>query len=398
MNENKYNELHMSDVLLSEQQQLNNKNHSSTLIEDESIGESIGDIKVGDSFSTWEDAEIKLNQYAKFAGFSLRRKRVEADKDGVVRRRTFECSFSGKPVSNQVIDITHQRERASKKIMCPWHINLTKPKSSMEIGITSIIGQHNHSMIADAQLYIPKYRRLSDDVIEKINFYVTKGNMGAKQIYPLLVAGFPDQYIHKRDLYNMIQKFKSPLTNRYGDAQNMINKLFELKDQEPGWIIHTRLDPFDNQLVGLFWMSPSQHQCLLRYNDVIQTDNTCRTNWFDMYLTFLVVIDNNTKSRLVAQCLSEDETIKSYEWFFDCFLQATNDNPPDDDQCNYNEGFIEDQLDRPQTTLFSLLEEIQLIDVIEIWELYGLTKSYKHYVILLADGGHLCTCLAIINR
>ncbi|CAB4473727.1 unnamed protein product [Rhizophagus irregularis] len=312
MNENKYNELHMSDVLLSEQQQLNNKNHSSTLIEgtitDESIGESIGDIK--------------------FAGFSLRRKRVEADKDGVVWCGTFECSFSGKSVSNQVIDITHQRERASKKIMCPWHINLTKLKSSMEISITSIIGQHNHSMIADAQLYIPKYCRLSDDVIEKINFYVTKGNMGAKQIYPLLVAGFPDQYIHKRDLYNMIQKFKSSLTNRYRDAQNMINKLFELKDQEPGWIIHTRLDPFDNRLVGLFWMSPSQHQCLLQYNDVIQTDNICRTNWFYMYLTFLVVIDNNTKSRLVAQCLSEDETIESYEWFLDCFLQATNDNPP----------------------------------------------------------------------
>ncbi|EXX64746.1 hypothetical protein RirG_139870 [Rhizophagus irregularis DAOM 197198w] len=198
----------------------------------------------------------------------------------------------------------------------------------MEISITSIIGQHNHSMIADAQLYIPKYRRLSDDVIEKINFYVTKGNMGAKQIYPLLVAGFPDQYIHKRDLYNMIQKFKSPLTNRYGDAQNMINKLFELKDQEPGWIIHTRLDPFDNRLVGVFWMSSSQHQCLLQYNDVIQTDNICQTNWFDMYLTFLVVIDNNTKSRLIAQCLSEDETIESYEWFLDCFLQATNDNPP----------------------------------------------------------------------
>ncbi|PKK58010.1 hypothetical protein RhiirC2_797003 [Rhizophagus irregularis] len=212
---------------------------------DESIGESIGDIKVGDSFSTWDDAEIKLNQYAKFAGFSLRKKRVEADKDGVVRRRTFECSFSGKPVSNQVIDIIHQRERASKKIMCPWHINLTKPKSSIEIGITSIIKQHNHSMIADAQLYIPKYRRLSDNVIEKINFYVTKENMGAKQIYPLLVA-----------------------------------------------------------------------------------DNTCRTNWFDMYLTFLVIIDNNTKSHLVAQCLSEDETIESYEWFLDCFLQATNDNPP----------------------------------------------------------------------
>ena len=47
-----------------------------------------------------------------------------------------------------------------------------------------------------------------------------------------------------------------------------------------------------------------------------------------MYLTLLIVIDNNTKSRLVAQCLSEDETIESYEWFLDCLLQTTNNNPP----------------------------------------------------------------------
>ena len=70
----------------------------------------------------------------------------------------------------------------------------------------------------------------------------------------------------------------------------------------------------------------------------------------------------------------------------------------DDDQCNYSEGFLEDQLDMPQTSLFSLLEGIQLSDIIEIWELFGITKSYKHYIILLIDGGHLCTCLSIINR
>ena len=47
-----------------------------------------------------------------------------------------------------------------------------------------------------------------------------------------------------------------------------------------------------------------------------------------MYLTLLIVVDNNTKSHLVTQCLSEDETIESYEWFFDCLLQTTNNNPP----------------------------------------------------------------------
>ncbi|CAG8767726.1 7561_t:CDS:1, partial [Funneliformis caledonium] len=68
----------------------------------------------------------------------------------------------------------------------------------------------------------------------------------SKQIYPLLVASFPDQYIHKRDLYNAIQRFKTLFTNRHRDAQNMINMLLNLKDQEPGWIIHIRIDPFDN--------------------------------------------------------------------------------------------------------------------------------------------------------
>ncbi|EXX66232.1 hypothetical protein RirG_125810 [Rhizophagus irregularis DAOM 197198w] len=261
MDKDKHNETYVSNILNDQ-------------LEGIMSDESNIDIKVGTSFSTWEDAEIKLNQYAKFAGFSLRRKRVESDNNRIVRRRTFECSFLGKSISNQIIDITHQRQRSSRKIMCPWHINLTMPKSSTEVSITSITGEHNHSMITDIHLHAP-YRKLSNEILERIEFYVNKGNMGSKQIYPLLVASFPDQYIYKRDLYNAIQKFKSPLTNRHGDAQNMINKLFELKDQEPGWIIYTRLDPFDNRLVGLFWMSPNQHQCLLRYNDIVQTDNTC---------------------------------------------------------------------------------------------------------------------------
>ncbi len=117
-----------------------------------------------------------------------------------------------------MIDINHQRQRLSRKIMCPWHINITSPKSSSEIRVTSIIGQYNHPIILDTYLYAPKYYCLSDDIIERIKFYVTKGNMRSKQIYLLLVASFLNQYIHKRDLHNVIQRFKASLTNQHGDA------------------------------------------------------------------------------------------------------------------------------------------------------------------------------------
>ena len=57
-------------------------------------------------------------------------------------------------------------------------------------------------------------------------------------------------------------------------------------------------------------------------------DNTCQTNWFNMYLTMLIIVNNNTKSCFIAQCLSEDETVESYEWFLDCVLHVTNHISP----------------------------------------------------------------------
>ncbi|CAG8833932.1 14095_t:CDS:2, partial [Gigaspora margarita] len=51
----------------------------------------------------------------------------------------------------------------------------------------------------------------------------------------------------------------------------------------------------------------------------------------------------------------------------------------------YNEGFLEDELDRLQATLFYLMDKVQLDDIIEIWKLIGLTRIYKHYMILLVD-------------
>ncbi|CAG8699944.1 6794_t:CDS:1 [Dentiscutata erythropus] len=125
-------------------------------------------------------------------------------------------------------------------------------KLSPEIRVTSLVNQHNHVLLPDTALYDPKCHKLSNEIIEKIKFYVTKGNMGSKQIYPLLVANFPEQFICKKDLYNTIQKFKALYAQCQGDVQHIINKLLMLKDQEPGWIINTRLDPFDNRLVSLF--------------------------------------------------------------------------------------------------------------------------------------------------
>ncbi len=60
-------------------------------------------------------------------------------------------------------------------------------------------------------------------------------------------------------------------------------------------------------------MSLTQIALWLEYHDVILNDNTIKTNHYQMLLSLFLAIDNNIRSRLVAQALVFDETTKSYK-------------------------------------------------------------------------------------
>jgi len=50
-----------------------------------------------------------------------------------------------------------------------------------------------------------------------------------------------------------------------------------------------------------------------KFHDVIIHDNTSKTNQYEMALSLFVVIDNNYKTRIVAQALTKYETQADYE-------------------------------------------------------------------------------------
>jgi hypothetical protein len=74
-------------------------------------------------------------------------------------------------------------------------------------------------------------------------------------------------------------------------------------------------------------MSPDQLKIWHYYNDVILNDNTAKTNWYEIALSFFVVIDNNMKSQIVAQALLDRETKDFYVWVLQCTLEATGIAP-----------------------------------------------------------------------
>lgn len=180
-------------------------------------------------------------------------------------------------------------------------------------------------MDANAQYYAPIYRNIPEDVLKEIQFLTEYGNLTIGAQRRLLKAKFPDESILDRDLANAIQKFKIR-TDENLDASRLLTTLIGRKSHDHQWAVEFELDN-ENRLTRLFWMSPEQIVLWLEYSDVILNDNTAKTNRYQMPLSLFLAVDNNTRSRLVAQALVSDETTESYKWILECTKKATMTEP-----------------------------------------------------------------------
>ncbi|CAB4385824.1 unnamed protein product [Rhizophagus irregularis] len=258
---------------------------------------------------------------------SLSQIRTSKKEQGILRRVAYECTKSGSHNPQITSDPIKRHNAFSSRVLCSWKLNVTCPKKNGVVKINSFNNHHNHSLTPIIHEIAPRFRKLTPKMLEDIEKYVNQGRMDSGSIYPLLRHNYPDQPIHKKDLYNAVYQFCQKNNPGATDASQMLQQLLEWKDDEPLWIVKPRLDPISRKLSSLFWMSPVQRELYSKYNDVVILDTTYNTNRFQMMLCILTVIDNNYKTRIVASAIIEDETLDTYRWIFDTILTETGVYP-----------------------------------------------------------------------
>ena len=72
----------------------------------------------------------------------------------------------------------------------------------------------------------------------------------------------------------------------------------------------------------------SQDYLWPKFHDIIVYDTTSKTNRYEMALSLFVAVDNNYKTRIVAQVLTKYENQADFNWIFQCILQASNNLLP----------------------------------------------------------------------
>ncbi|CAG8786594.1 7039_t:CDS:2 [Dentiscutata erythropus] len=211
---------------------------------------------VGMKFDTWKLTKSHLVEYGKQEGFCLRKQCHVPDlvDNSITCRRTFECFHAHIHEAEKTILMENRRNKESGIIDCSWHINLSFPKIEHRIKINTIVGKHNHPMNPLIVETAPRFRRLTDEMCEKIKFWTVQGKLE----------------------------------------------------------MATQIDPDERRLTVLFWMFLAQIRAYERFHDVIVIDTTSKTNQFDMILFIVMAINNNFRNLIVAAALIEDKTEETF--------------------------------------------------------------------------------------
>ncbi|CAG8695672.1 1636_t:CDS:1, partial [Dentiscutata heterogama] len=123
----------------------------------------------GKKFSNWIICNSFLDKWSKSRGFKIIKDRIFKDSD-IVWRRSYICEHEKKYKSK------FKQKTFTKKILCPWHLNVSYPSNDGEITINIIVNKHNHELSIES-IQFQQNKIFNQDILDDIKFMTKHCNM-----------------------------------------------------------------------------------------------------------------------------------------------------------------------------------------------------------------------------
>ncbi|KAK0579596.1 hypothetical protein LWI29_028430 [Acer saccharum] len=128
-----------------------------------------------------------------------------------------------------------------------------------------------------------------------------------------------------RDTHGLITVRRSASHN--SDADSLISYMTAKSEMDPGFFFRYTILA-DGSMGNLFW-SDTMSRCDYSYfGDVMSFDSTYQTNSCNRPLVILVGVNNHMKTIIFGFGLLVDETVETYSWILQTFLQAMHGKCP----------------------------------------------------------------------
>ncbi|CAB5345802.1 unnamed protein product [Rhizophagus irregularis] len=330
----------------------------------ESLSEQIYqyNLTVGDYFDDWQSVDTFMHQYCLERGFGYQVYRNDKDPNDftIIRRKSFRCSSNGKYESRKVIDQKLHHLRGTIKTNCEWHCNFSFPKTANQVKCTSLKDIHNHE-VNPIQLphIIARYRRFDNEMIKDLKFFLDCKVAPIIQL-EILKRKYPEHVFHKQDVYNAIYNLCQNNKNERPDSLLFLDILFEKMTQDPRWKVFVRHTGSENRL--------SEEAINKRYEEEIRycqlTDLKAKYTTVGLpHLSsqFFSDVDTVIVEFLTSLILSLQHFQISQSFTYEGQLIF----------CSFDvyDNFVEDIVDEPQVMLKSILNDMDISNVVETWKI-----------------------------
>ncbi|KAK9225449.1 hypothetical protein WN943_010491 [Citrus x changshan-huyou] len=257
---------------------------------------------LGREFESEEQAETCYQQYARKAGFGVRRDNIRRNVNGNITGRTWVCSREGFRAAKYLQKRSRQREprpltRSGCQAQFPCApLKVLQNSNGPRLGYGYVIAEGRSNAIANTRVYgrqIGGYNRVGYNRVDVQNKLASNRRRHLKE----------------------------------SDAETCLSYLEGKKSSDPSFFYDITVTS-SNRLGDLFWCDGGSCADYALFGDVIAFDVTYKTNAYRKPFVVILGINHHRRSIVFGFALLSDETEHTYTWLLETFLTAMNNKQP----------------------------------------------------------------------
>ncbi|PNT66616.1 protein FAR1-RELATED SEQUENCE 5-like [Brachypodium distachyon] len=345
---------HTIEVEQLSKEDIENYLQNETLISSQSCSQEIRAQhvpRIDMSFCSHVEAFAFYNTYASIVGFSAKiagnyhRRGTAAD---AVTRYTYRCNRAGKVVSREVLEERKRKRDQNRKtkdgLACPVQLNKPRNKNSIDVTdchatmvvtlkgdkwiVTKIELEHNHVLSPPGEAkFLRSHKHMTDE--EKLLIRTMNAvKLPSRKIMAILAGfrgGISALPYTKKDINN----YRTAIRNESNqNDMMMVIDFFKKKQMEdPRFYYAFRIDD-ENKVQNIFWADGHCRRFYHLYGDCVSFDTTYKTNKYNLPFAPFVGITGHGDNCLFACAILQNETIETFTWLFEEFLQCMRGKMP----------------------------------------------------------------------
>ncbi|XP_073367383.1 protein FAR1-RELATED SEQUENCE 5-like [Aegilops tauschii subsp. strangulata] len=305
---------------------------------------------VGMVFDSCDAAHAFYNEYAAICGFAIKKAgNYHATKPGgkAVSRYTYRCNRSGKVVGKDVLEERkkqRQLKKQEKTGIPPPEKAKRKRKNFIQITgcqakmiatlkgdkwvVTSVDLEHNHTLSPpDESKYLRSHKKMTEE--EKLFIRTFNSvQMPTRKIMAILsyLRGGDAPYTKK-----YVSNVRTAINreNGKGDMLQVLEYFRNKQKEDPNFYYAFKVADEDiNKVLCIFWADGYSRKMYELYGDCLSFDTTYKTNRYNMPFAPFVGITGHGLNCLFACAIVHNETVDTFEWLFDTFLDCMRRKAP----------------------------------------------------------------------